>query len=395
MRRLILFALLALLGARLDAAERMTVHQLEQILAAHVAPIPSNAPDNDLLAEISREDDLAPRLGQIELTERLTPATRNRLAATYKLGPLTQAALDLLADRSALLDPPSDEMPRLPPPDAAAQRELVRTAGAFVFQALARLPDFFATRITTHFDDAPIVINGAVLSTAADLHMAGTFRREVTYRDGREILTAIEETDQHLPLWDQGLQTEGEFGPEPAIVFLDLIHGKLAFGHWEKAASGNVAVFAYSVPADASHYQVAASCRVTRTFVRRPSYHGTFSIDPASGALRRITLQTDSLPDDPISDVASVIEYGPVQLGKRTYVCPLRSLAFSVQQETACGKRKARERKLSRPIVYLNRTQFTTYHRLGSDSNIVSAPQAQAGSAPQADPQMHPDSPRP
>lgn len=394
MRRLLLFALLALLGARLEAAERMTVHQLEQMLAAHVAPASEKGADDDLLAEISREDDLAPRIGQIELTERLTRATRDRLVTTYKLGPLTQAALDLLGDRSALLDPPQEEMPSLPPPDVAAQRAMLRSAGAFVFQALARLPDFFATRITTHFDDAPIVMNGAVLSTAADLHMAGTFRREVTYRDGREILTAMQESDQRVPMWDQGLQTEGEFGPEPAIIFLDLAHGKLAFDHWEKRGTANVAVFRYSVPQEASHYQIAASCRVTRTFMRRPSYHGTFSVDPATGALVRITLQTDSLPDDPISGVSSVIEYGPVELGKHTYICPLRSVAFSVEQETACGTGKTRARRLSRPIVYLNRTQFTTYHRLGSDSNIVAAPAVQAGTTPPADAQIHPDSPR-
>lgn len=395
MRRLLLFALLTLLGARLEAAERMTVHQLEQMLAAHVAPASPKGTGDDLLAQISREDDLAPRIGQIDLTERLTPATRDRLIATYKLGPLTQAALHLLGDRSALLDLPADEIPNLPPPDLAAQRAMLHAAGAFVFQTLARLPDFFATRITTHFDDSPVVINGAVLSTAADLHMAGTFRREVTYRDGREILTTTQESEQHVPTWDQGLETAGEFGPEPAIVFLDLLHGKLAFDHWEKAATGNLAVFRYSVPADASHYQVAASCRVTRTFVRLPSYHGTFSVDPATGALARITLQTDSLPNDPISGVASVIEYGPVELGKHTYICPLRSLAFSVEQQAACQDRKAHHRKLSRPVVYLNRTQFTTYHRLGSDSTIVTAPLVQAGSAPPADARIQPDSPHP
>lgn len=394
MRRLTLFALLAILALRLDAAERMSVQQLEQMLAAHLAKDSAKVADDDLLAEITREDDLAPRIAQIELTERLTRVTRERLVTAYKLGPLTQAALDLLGDRSALLDPPPNEIPELPPPDALAQRAMVRAAGAFVFQTLDHLPDFFATRVTTRFDDAPIVIDGAVLSAAADLHLVGTYRREVAYRDGREVLTAIQSDGGRISMWEQGFDTEGEFGPEPAIVVLDLAHGKLAFDHWEKGVAGNVAVFTYMVPEEASHYQVATRCRVTQTFARRPSYHGSLSIDPATGALTRITLQTESLPEDPVSGVASVIEYGPVELGKHSYICPLRSLAFSVEHAMACGTSKARQRKLDRPIVYLNRTQFTTYHRLGSESTIVTAPRVQTGSVLPPSAQENSDLPR-
>lgn len=395
MRRPILFVLLAFLAIRLHAAERMSVLELEALLAAHSAGDTTQPQDKntDLLAEITREDDLAPRIAQIELTERLTPATRHRLISKYKLGPLTQDVLDLIADRSALLDPPPDEIPTLPPPDFAAQRVMVHGAGAFVFQTLAHLPDFFATRVTTHFDDGPVLVGGQVLSATPGLHRVGTVRREVTFRDGREILTVLPQSER-IQMWDQGMQTQGEFGPEPAIVFLDIAHGKLAFHHWEKSAAGNVAVFSYSVPAEASHYEVRTACRVSQTFRKQPAYHGEITLEPATGALLRFTLQEDAAPDDPVSGVASVIEYGPVSLGNRTYICPLRSLAFSVQQSSACN-RKAREQKLSRPVVYLNRTQFTTYHRLGSEHTIVPAPVIQAGSTLPADPPVNPDSPRP
>jgi hypothetical protein len=283
-----------------------------------------------------------------------------------------------LADRSAFLDPPSNEIPDLPPPDAAAQRAMVHAAGNFVFQSLTHLPNFFAIRTTTHFDDGPIMMNGQVLSTAADLHRVETYRREITFRDGREITTALQQTGERMGLWDQGMQTQGEFGPEPAIVFLDIAHGKLAFHHWEKTTNGNVAVFRYSVPAEASHYEVTTTCRVSRTFEKRPAYHGSLTLDPATGALLRFTLQADAAAGDPVSSVASVIEYGQVVLGNRTYICPLRSLAFSVQQASACS-RNAREKKMERSIVFMNRTQFTTYHRLGSDATIVTAPVVKAG----------------
>lgn len=390
MRRLIVFVLLVLPALPLQAAEPMTVHQLDAMLAAHTsAPKSADAQVPDLLEQITREDDLAPRVAHIDLTERLTPETRHRLIATYHLGPLTRDALQLLADRSALLDPPPDEIPDLPPPDLAAQRAMLHQAGSFVFQSLTHLPNFFAVRTTTHFDNAPVVINGLLLSQPTGLHRVAQYRREVTFRDGREVLTALDR--ERIPLWDWGMETHGEFGPEPAIAFLDIAHGKLAFSHWEKGPSGNLAVFRYAVPAEASHYEVRTTCRVKKTSDGHPGYQGSIAIDPATGALMRFTLQAESAPTDPISGVASVIEYGSVALGKRTFICPIRSLAFTTE-EIACKDAK-HWKKLEKPIFFLNRTDFTAYHRLGSESTIVPGSVVQAGSNPPSVPQ-NPDTPR-
>ncbi|MFP5235940.1 MAG: hypothetical protein ACLGSD_08545 [Acidobacteriota bacterium] len=390
MRRLILIVLLLLLAPRLHAAEPMSVHQLEAMLAAHDSSKKHSADEaTDLLAQINREDELAPKIAQIRLTERLTPGTLQRLVATYKLGPLTRDALELIADRSALLDPPADEIPDLPPPDLATQRTLIHNAGAFVFQTLSHLPDFFAIRTTEHFDDEPLVMNGMVLAQTPGLHHVATYRREITFRDGRELLTALNR--ERTPLWGWGMETQGEFGPEPAIVFLDIAHGKLAFSHWEKGPSGKLAVFRYDVPSAASHYEIRTACRVSEASDQHPSYHGSLALDEA-GTLVRLTLQADEMPDNSISGVASVIEYAPVVLGNRTFVCPWRSLAFSMQQ-MACPDQKHRK-KLEQPIFFLNRTEFTAYHRLGSESTILPGPVVQAGSTPPPATQ-NPDTPRP
>lgn len=377
MRRLILVVLLVLLAPRLHAAEPMSIHQLEDMLAAHTSR-QAEAEGTDLLAQIDREDDLAPRIAQIQLTERLTAATEKRLIATYKLGPLTRDALDLIADRSALLDPPADEILNLPPPDMAAQRLMLHEAGAFIFQTLSHLPDFFALRTTEHFDDAPLIMNGLLLAQTPGLHRVATYRREVTFRDGRELMTALDQ--ERIPLWNWGMETQGEFGPEPAIVFLDIAHGKLAFSHWEKGLAGNLAVFRYSVPSDASHYDIRTACRVSKAADHHPAYHGSMALGAATGTLVRFTLQADDDRSEPISGVASVIEYGPVVLGKRTFICPLRSLAFSTQ-EIACPDGK-HSKRLERPILFLNRTDFTAYHRLGSESIILPGSVVQAGSSP-------------
>jgi hypothetical protein len=96
-------------------------------------------------------------------------------------------------------------------------------------------------------------------------------------------------------------------------------------------------------------------------------------LDPATGAILRITLEVDSKCGDPISHIASVIEYGTVSIGGRQYICPLRSLAFMVEDSDAC-QRHARKERLMQPVTMLNQMTFTDYHRLGSSANIMTEP---------------------
>jgi hypothetical protein len=176
-----------------------------------------------------------------------------------------------------------------------------------------------------------------------------------------------------------GLESWGEFGPEPAIVLLGVATGTIAFHHWEQVPAGLAAVYRYSVPEQDSKYEVNYTCNGSNAFHAQPGYHGSLSLDPVSGAILRLTLQADSKPDDPITHVASVIEYGPVDIGGRTYICPLRSLAFSVEEVSTCFREVkdqalVHNRTLVRPLI-LNRTTFSDYHRLGSTSRIIADPQ--------------------
>src|SRR5580704_15702795 len=93
MRRLILIGLMAAMVLPAVASKRVTVAQLEQSLATDTA---SHRADLDV----------AHRLGELELSERLTDATLGRFAKNLQLGPRTALALQLLADQSAFLEPP-------------------------------------------------------------------------------------------------------------------------------------------------------------------------------------------------------------------------------------------------------------------------------------------------
>ena len=360
---------------RSAGAERITVEQLKQKLST---PLPAIEPGNVPVA-LLRDARLATQIEKLELSERLTPSTLESIETQHTFREKSKQSLQLLADRSALLDPPATELPNQPPPDAERQKQILQAARTFVFKTLTRLPNFFATRTTYRFLGIPVELNQTALPVYTGLHPRGSYKREITYRDGKELLDPMRVDSSNseagsprggVARWTQsGLETWGEFGPEPAVILLDAENGTLAFHHWEQGAQGLAAVYRFGVPEEYSHYEVNYACNYNNSFHAQPAYHGSLAIDPASGAIVRITLEAESKPDDPISHVASVIEYGPVQIGGRTYICPLRTLAFSVEVSDACAV-GGRNRRQVQPML-LNRTTFTDYHRLGSTSRII------------------------
>ena len=169
---------------------------------------------------------------------------------------------------------------------------------------------------------------------------------------------------------DFGLESWGEFGPEPVVILMDAGRGMIEFHHWENGPTGVVAVFHFSVPRVASHYDVQYTCPTTEEFHDTPAYHGSFSVDAKTGALMRIMLEAESRPNDPITHIASIIEYSPMEIGERSYICPVRSLATTVEEVGACGARH-HNAVLDQPILWVNESSFSDYHRLGSTAKIV------------------------
>ena len=133
--------------------------------------------------------------------------------------------------------------------------------------------------------------------------------------------------------------------------------------------AGPAAAFRYSVPRESSHYDVTDACLDHVSFHDIPGYSGEIALDPRSGAILRITLVAESKPGDPVSHVASVIEYGPVVLGNRRSICPLRSLTFMVEEANGCSSHG--NHKLQKPVAMINQTVFSNYHRFGSSATII------------------------
>jgi hypothetical protein len=174
MQKLVLLTILAATAFPAQAARRVTVEQLHQFLSEQQT---ANRPDTDT----------ATRILSLELTERLTDTTRDHLIKELNLGQKTTQTLDILADTSAFLDPPATELPATAPPDLETQRAMLNGALHFVATTLMHLPDFLATRTTRSFDDAPLVVGDTGFAPHSDLHLVGTFNRNITYRSGREV----------------------------------------------------------------------------------------------------------------------------------------------------------------------------------------------------------------
>jgi hypothetical protein len=360
--RRIAILLLLLGGSALScaAARPVTVEQLEQMLAAT-----HDASDVQMAAQLS----------DLILIERLSAARLARYEADLP-GPHTRQALMVLADESAFLEPPAAEIPALVKPDSEAQHKMIESAVDYASKTIHQLPNFSATRVTTNFQDDPSFDDSKtsndrrtgpnVFVIFKPLHLVGRYSAAVLYRRGREEIRV--DATQSRP---HGLTTSGEFGPILNTSLLDAAHGNLVWSHWEQGAAGPEAVFRFAVPAEKSHYDVVFCCTLRgngdRVYYRQFSaYDGEITIDPSNGTILRLSLKATGLKKtDPIVKANIVVEYGPVELGGRTYICPVKGIAILLASEV-------QSRSDFPPLqTSLNDVVFEQYHLYRASSRVL------------------------
>jgi len=300
---LALFFFLLQIASAAHAATRVTVSQLEQML--------SNA-------RVTPDLSLALELSDLELTERLTSARADPLSAELP-GPYSRRSLLVLADMSAFLDPPADETAANPPPDLDAQRKMIALTSEYLNKTLHRMPDFFATQETTSFQSKVLL---GVPSQA--LLPAGKEAWTVFYSDGGE---KIRSGRRHSK--KSGMTTNGEFGNILETVMDDAAIGDLVWNRWEKGSEELLAVYRFAITK------------------RRNSHYSVNGLPTAVKALLE--------PGEPLTIAGSAVEYGPVDLGGKVYICPLKGVAFSE------GTR----------LRWLNDVVFKDYHLFRANMRIL------------------------
>jgi hypothetical protein len=378
MRRLALLLLVAGIVLPCFASRRVTVERLEQLIAA---------------AQGKTDADVAERLSGLELTERLSDAEVDRLRASLP-GVKSQLTLIAIADASAFLGPPAQEIVSAPGPDNAAQRRMLDLAVDYAGKALSRLPNFFATRETTLFMDAPVRAAYGTLAIFQSLEPAAKSGATVLYRDGKQVVDASGTNGDKPGSVEVGLITSGEFGPMLGTVLSDAAQGTVAWSRWEQGDYGQEAVFRYTVLKEKSHYDVKFCCVSMKggrsVFQRVSGYHGEITIDPDTGTILRLTMQADLKPAYPMARADLMVEYGPVEIGSKTYICPVRSVAIARGYEPEppvghadagplnfggmLGSQSAPDPTASVPEVLqtlLNHVVFREYHLFRSEVRIV------------------------
>lgn len=356
MRNCVLLLLLAGIALPTLAAKRVTVAQLELVLAE---------------TRGKSEAEVVRKLAELELSERLSNAKLSRWKAESP-GPEARQALVALADASVFLDPPLAEIPATATPDLAAQRQIMALTSNYVGRTIHQLPNFFATRVTNRFEETAQVVTSINTTPYQPLHNLGASRTTVLYRDGREVVDSGAVKVKQSEPSERGLSTWGVFGPILGTVILDAAHSSLAWRRWEYGAAGRVAVFHYSVPQEKSHYEVKYCCTQDPSgfapipFHKVPGYQGEISVDPVSGTILRLTVIAGLKVADPISRADIMVEYGPVEIGGPTYICPLKSVSIS-------DARTPRESFYAMPTsnVLLNDVEFVDYHLFRATATIV------------------------
>ena len=374
MRKLTILILLAAFALpafaeKRDAAKRITVAQLEQALAA---------------ARGSPDAQVAQQLSGLELTERLSAARLARLEADLP-GPQARHALEVLSDTAVFLDLPAADTPSTPPPNHAQQTAWMALTREYVVKTLTKLPNFFASRETTRFEGTPAqspVSSGNVAKYGL-LHQVGSSSVTVLYRDHQEWVDQEKTRKASL----KELRTMGEFGPILATVLNDAAKGTVIWSHWEQGVPGLLAVFHYAVPEQASHYRVA-SVGAMRETQRDPAYHGEIAINPADGSILRLTVVAELKPDNPMTDASLLVDYGPVEIGGVTYICPVKSLALSlvrvVLQQVDDRDLRMQQTSLGPPQAYLNAVLFKQYHLFRADTRILAGDGQEPAATPPA-----------
>ena len=290
---------------------------------------------------------LAKQISNMKLTERLSPVRLARLENRLP-GAQSRGALIALADESAFLDLPASDIPPQPAPSLADQAGLLGKATDSVNRTIGAWPNFIATRATTRYEGTATVIPGRLQDELFTLNLWRApsavnwecpgepkigYRRltiidqtkvAVVYRHGHE-LHALGEKGGEFECPENSVSTTEEFARVLAWVAKVIAHGNVSWSHWEQEPDALVAVFAYS---SLVSYKPSKQVEV----------HGEIAINPADGAILRLTQirrWSEREPgfnggpgfEAPIEH-DSELDYGAVKLGGGVFWCPVRRIAL-------------------------------------------------------------------
>ena len=96
------------------------------------------------------------------------------------------------------------------------------------------------------------------------------------------------------------------------------------------------------------------------------------AIDPATGTILRLTVQADPPLGSPVLRGDIMVESGAVDIGGKTYTCPIRRVSFSIDAEGLADESSPFGQSVQTPqAILLNDVKFEDYHLFRSYSRIL------------------------
>jgi len=314
--------------------------------------------------------DMSASLKQVQLSELLSRETMNSYGA-YAAGPLSTEQTYVLEARSAILPPPSAELPSTAAPDAAGQKAILDKAAAYASTKWAQLPVLTATKTTLRFQDnmEAAGASSGLTGSAKEVTVGSSFvapNQFVRYINSTESVYSSERGIEKLPAdktrWGaNSMIALQEPDPSLSTVIQDAqTGGTINWLRWENVNGKTAAVFAFQVPKKKSHLNTNVCCfpTVDQTGVARfssaaisgPSgggasgnfqtntdfsnhfkangvpYHGELFVDPDTGVVVRMITQLELKQTDVVHQQDTRIDYGPVKVGDKDLILPMRTV---------------------------------------------------------------------
>ena len=350
------FAVVAVMASAAPAlSESVSIEQLRKVVA-----------------ELHRKNDkdAAQQLANLELTQRLS----SRDAAELMLelpGLRAREVLTGIVDVASFLNPPESALVSRPPADTVEQKAILDRTWANVAAAVHQYPDFFATRTSRRLESLTYPLDRKdALVARSNFRTVADFTGQIFYREGGEVFQQQPANGRGRRPASYDASSLGLFGPILRTVIRDVQKGRVEWLRWERGEDGDAAVFRYAVPLDESHYFIRYCC--TEIYEITPPYHGEIAVDPASGAILRLTLETELNPADGMFRNSVMAEYGPENIGGTRYICLKKSVTI-MSAAVPQGNAFQQPRKPGPPsnITALIDDTFSDYHLFRSEMRIV------------------------
>jgi VWFA-related protein len=270
----------------------------------------------------------------------------------------------------------SPEMPKQNAPDLAAQDRILALTKNYLTNVVRNLPDVTAMRTTVSYEDTPLFNSDRMTVDYQPLHVVEKSKAKVIYREGKEVVEGQDlEPDESSRTFY--LITHGTFGTMLAEVWQAMeTPGRMQWVRWERGPEGSLAVFGFEVPQAESKNFEGGCClpdeQGDHPFRRQSGYRDEVTINPTDGTIVRLLLKFDMHEYVPMDRDEIVIDYGPVDIGGKTYLCPTRSLSLARGRSIVSLKRWDQSFLTYGPYsTKMNDMRFSSYHAFRAQARIL------------------------